>query len=59
VTNSSEVNLIRILKATLIILILENPEHPAMKSKAIADLKQCLVDAIAEIEAVNQQKPAA
>jgi hypothetical protein len=54
-TNEFEVNIIRVLKATLIIL--ENAEYPTMGSKATADLKKCLIGAIAE--AVKHQEPAA
>jgi len=54
-TNEYEVNIIRVLKATL--TILENAEYPTMRSKATADLKKCLIGAIAE--AVKREKPAA
>jgi hypothetical protein len=56
-THEFEVNIIKVLKATLIIL--ENVEFPTMRSKATADLKKCLIGAIAEIESVGHQEPAA
>ena len=53
--NDCTYNVVQLLQATL--SILENEEFRAKDSKAIADLKECLDRAIAEVETAKAQAP--